>query len=137
VPGTGSNSKRSKKADKKAELKAQRENDKLQRGRLKRAPRFLLLCGLPGCGKSTFAEGLCGELALKFGGGGGGGVGGGGGGGVGGGVGGSGKGQSRQPHKGGSKGGWVRVCQDELGSRDACEVEVVRLLKKGHHVVRQ
>eukprot|EP00339_Tiarina_fusa_P001493 CAMPEP_0117006202 /NCGR_PEP_ID=MMETSP0472-20121206/6520_1 /TAXON_ID=693140 ORGANISM="Tiarina fusus, Strain LIS" /NCGR_SAMPLE_ID=MMETSP0472 /ASSEMBLY_ACC=CAM_ASM_000603 /LENGTH=522 /DNA_ID=CAMNT_0004707611 /DNA_START=46 /DNA_END=1614 /DNA_ORIENTATION=+ len=57
---------------------------KLRKARLKNAPTFIMMVGLPGSGKSTFAQRL----------------------------------------EASSDGGWVRVCQDELGSRgtteDAC-----------------
>ena len=68
---------------------------KRQRGRAKRAPRLLILTGLPGSGKSTFASHLC-----------------------------CGKGSP-----------WARICQDELGSFDACAAAASKALRVGRRVV--
>ena len=84
-------------------------------------PKLLLLVGLPGSGKSTFAEALVAS----------------GGGSEGGGSGGGGSGGGDSRVGGGSRvgsggGGWVRICQDECGgSRRTCESAFEHAALKG------
>ncbi|KAJ3034405.1 hypothetical protein HDV00_005061 [Rhizophlyctis rosea] len=74
-----------------ANAKAAKEALKRRKQQAKRAPRFVICVGLPGSGKSSFAN------ALEE-----------------------------------SQGGWVRICQDDLGSRSACETLLGENLRKAN-----
>eukprot|EP00455_Lapot_gusevi_P027582 TRINITY_DN2924_c0_g1_i4.p1 TRINITY_DN2924_c0_g1~~TRINITY_DN2924_c0_g1_i4.p1 ORF type:complete len:588 (+),score=127.82 TRINITY_DN2924_c0_g1_i4:865-2628(+) len=80
-----------------AAKKAAAENEAERKKAVKNAPRLIVLAGLPGSGKSTFAKLL--------------------------------ESLNREPAiNGGST--WVRVNQDELGHRSACEALVTRHLRQ-------